>query len=190
VKVVAFNGSPRKNGNTSILINHVLSKIEEAGIESELINIAGHIKRGCTACLKCRENKNKRCVFDDDIINTCIEKMIEADGIIIGSPTYFAGLTAETKALIDRAGYVVRGNGDLLRRKVGVSVTVARRAGFINVFQAINNFFLINGMIIPGSTYWNLGVGREVGEVESDKEGIQNMTDLGDNMAWLIKKIR
>lgn len=126
MKVVAFNGSPRKDGNTSILINHVISKIEEAGIESELINIAGQIKRGCTACLKCRDNLNKHCVFDDDIVNECIEKMIEADGIIIGSPTYFAGLTAETKALIDRAGYVVRGNGDLLRRKVGASVAVAR----------------------------------------------------------------
>lgn len=189
MKVIAFNGSPRKDGNTSILINQVLSKIEEAGIESELINIAGQIKRGCTACLKCRENLNKRCVFDDDIINECIEKMIEADGIIIGSPTYFASMTAETKALIDRAGYVVKGNGGLLRRKVGATVTVARRAGSMNVFQAINNFFFINGMIVPGSIYWNLGIGRDVGDVESDEEGIQIMQELGINMAWLMKKI-
>jgi len=190
MKVVAFNGSPRKNGNTSILINHVLSKIEEAGIESELINIAGQIKRGCTACLKSRENLNKHCVFDDDIINEGIEKMIEAEGIIIGSPTYFASMTAETKALIDRAGYVVKGNGNLLRRKVGVAVSVARRAGSMNVFQAINNFFFINGMIVPGSIYWNIGIGREIGDVDSDEEGIQIMQELGTNMAWLMKKIR
>ena len=190
MKVVAFNGSPRKNGNTSILIKHVLGKIEEAGIETELISIAGQIKRGCTACLKCIENQNKRCVFDDDIINECIEKMIEADGIIIGSPTYFASMTAETKALIDRVGYVVKVNGNLLRRKVGVAVTVARRAGSMNVFQGINNFFFINGMIVPGSNYWNLGIGRDIGDVESDGEGINIMQELGTNMAWLMKKIR
>ncbi len=189
MKVVAFNGSPRKDGNTSILINHVLRKMEEAGIESEKINVAGQINRGCTACMKCRENLNKRCVFDDDIVNDCLEKMIEADGIIIGSPTYFASVTAETKALIDRAGYVAKGNGSLLRRKVGAAVAVDRRAGSINVFQTINNFYLISGMIVPGSIYWNLGKGREIGDVESDEEGIQTMTELGENMAWLIKKI-
>jgi multimeric flavodoxin WrbA len=190
MKVVAFNGSPRKDGNTGILIKHVLSRIEEAGIDTELVNLSGQINRGCTACLKCRENLNKRCVFDDDIINECIEKMIEADGIIIGSPTYFASMTAETKALIDRAGYVALGNGSLLRRKVGAAVTVARRAGNMNVFQGINNFFFINGMIVPGSTYWNLGIGRDIGDVESDEEGIQIMQELGTNMAWLMKKIR
>jgi len=115
--------------------------------------------------------------------------MIEADGIIIGSPTYFASMTAETKSLIDRAGYVVLSNGSLLKRKVGATVTVARRAGSINVFQAINNFYFINGMVIPGSTYWNLGVGREIGDVNSDEEGIQIMQELGKNMAWLMKKI-
>jgi len=188
MKVVAFNGSPRKDGNTSILINYVLKKVEEAGFDTEKINITGKINRGCTACMKCRENLNKRCVFDDDIVNDCLEKMIEADGIIIGSPTYFASVTAETKALIDRAGYVAKGNGNLLRRKVGAAVAVDRRAGSINVFQAINNFFLISGMIVPGSIYWNLGKGREIGDVESDEEGIQTMTELGENMAWLIKK--
>ena len=190
MKVIAFNGSPRKSGNTSILINHVLSKVEEAGIETELINIAGQIKRGCTACCKCIENQNKRCVFDDDIINHCIAKMIEADGIVIGSPTYFASMTAETKALIDRAGYVVLANGGLLKRKVGAAVTVARRAGNMNVFQGINNFFFINGMIVPGSTYRNLGIGRNIGDVEADEEGIQIMHEINTTMAWLIKKTR
>jgi multimeric flavodoxin WrbA len=190
MKVVAFNGSPRKEGNTSLLINQVLGRIEETGIAVETINIAGQIKRGCTACGKCIENQNKRCVFDDDIINECIAKMLEADGIIIGSPTYFAAMTAETKALIDRAGYVVKRNGYLLRRKVGAAVTVARRAGSINVFQGINNFFFINSMIVPGSIYWNLGIGWEVGDVEFDEEGFQIMRELGDNMAWLIKKTK
>jgi len=190
MKVIAFNGSPRKDGNTSILINHVLKKVEEAGFDTEKINIAGKINRGCTACMKCRENLNKRCFFDDDIVNDCLEKMIEADGIIIGSPTYFASITAETKALIDRAGYVAKGNGSLLRRKVGAAVAVDRRAGSINVFQAINNFFLISGMIVPGSIYWNLGKGREIGDVESDEEGIQTMAELGENMAWLMQKIK
>ncbi len=190
MKVVAFNGSPRKDGNTSLLLKQVLGKIEEAGILTETVNIAGQIKRGCTACRKCVENQNQKCVFDDDIINECIAKMLEADGIIIGSPTYFAAMTAETKALIDRAGYVVKGNGNLLRRKVGAAVTVARRAGSINVFQGINNFFFISSMVVPGSIYWNLAIGRDIGDVESDQEGIQTMIELGENIAWLIRKTR
>ncbi len=189
MKVVAFNGSPRKESNTGILIKHALKKLEEAGAECELVNLAGEVLRGCTACLKCRENLDSRCALDTDIVNGCIEKMLEADGIIIGSPTYFAGLNAETKALIDRAGYVARGNGNLLKRKVGAAVAVARRAGTLNVFQAINNFFLINEMIVPGSTYWNLGLGRGPGEVAFDTEGVKTMEKLGENMAWLIKKI-
>jgi multimeric flavodoxin WrbA len=190
MKVVAFNGSPRDNGNTSIMIKHVFKVLENEGIDCEMINIAGNIKRGCTACLWCRESKEKRCYYDDDIVNSCVEKMLEADGILIGSPTYFADVTAETKALIDRAGYVVKGNGDLLKRKVGAAVAVARRAGAINVFQTINNFFFINGMIVPGSIYWNLGLGKDKGDVESDQEGIATMTELGNNLAWLLKKIK
>ncbi len=190
MKVVAFNGSPRKNGNTSLMINHVLKVLENEGIDCETINLAGNIKRGCTACLRCRESKEKRCYYDDDIVNSCVEKMLEADGIIIGSPTYFADVTAETKALIDRAGYVAKGNGDLLKRKVGAAVAPARRAGAMNVLQTINNFFFINGMIVPGSTYWNLGLAKDPGDVDSDQEGVATMSELGSNIAWLIKKIK
>jgi multimeric flavodoxin WrbA len=190
MKVVAFNGSPRKEGNTGILIRYALKKLEEAGIECELVNLAGNIIRGCTACLRCRKNLDKRCANNTDIVNDCIEKMLEADGIIIGSPTYFASLTAETTALIDRAGYVAKGNDSMLKRKVGAAVVAVRRAGSMNVFQAINNFFLINEMIVPGSMYWNMGIGKEIGEVESDKEGIRTMEKLGENMAWLLKKIK
>jgi multimeric flavodoxin WrbA len=190
MKVVAFNGSPRKDGNTGILLNHALTKLKEFGIEGELINITGKPLRGCMACLKCKENMDRRCIIDNDIINGCIAKMIEADGIIIGSPTYFASLTAETKALIDRAGYVCRGNGNLLKRKVGAAVVAVRRAGALNVFQAINNFYLINEMIVPGSTYWNLGVGKDAGDVDSDEEGIKTMEQLGENMAWLLQRLK
>jgi multimeric flavodoxin WrbA len=189
MKVVAFNGSPRKEGNTALLIKRVFQKLEEAGIDCELVSLAGNVIRGCTACRRCMQNQNKRCAVDTDIVNSCIEKMLEADGIIIGSPTYFASLTAETKALIDRAGYVAKANNSMLKRKVGAAVSAVRRAGSLNVFQAINNFFLINEMIVPGSIYWNMGIGREIGEVESDEEGLRIMERLGENMAWLLKKI-
>jgi len=189
MKVVAFNGSPRKNGNTSLMIREVFKVLEKEGIECELIQIGGQLIRGCQGCGKCRELQNKKCIFDDDIINECIAKMIEADGIIIGSPTYFAALTSETKAFIDRVGYVTRGNGVLLKGKVGAAVTAVRRAGGLNVFQAINNFILISEMNIPGSSYWNLGIGREIGEVQDDEEGMKTMETLGTNMAWLMKKL-
>lgn len=189
MKVVAFNGSPRKAGNTALLIGHVLKKLENEGIACELINVFGKISSGCSACYLCGEKLNSRCANDKDELNYFLEKMMAADGIIIGSPTYFATLNAETKALIDRAGFVAKRNGGLLRRKAGAAVVAVRRAGALNVFQAINNFFLINEMIIPGSIYWNLGIGREIGDVEKDEEGIMIMEKLGENMAWLLKRI-
>jgi multimeric flavodoxin WrbA len=190
MKVAAFNGSPRKNGNTSLLIKRVFTKLESEGIDCEMIQLGGKVKSGCTACMKCITNKDGKCAVNNDIINQCIEKIIEADGIIIGSPTYFAGLTSETKALIDRAGYVGKANGNLFKRKVGAAVIAVRRAGSLNVFNSINAFFLISEMIIPGSNYWNLGIGREIGDVESDQEGMMTMDVLGQNMAWLLKKIK
>lgn len=189
MKVVAFNGSPRKDGNTAKLIKHVFSKLEEAHIECELVELSGNVIRGCTACQQCAQNKDKRCVITNDIINDCIDKMLEADGIILGSPTYFASLTAEMKALIDRTGSVARRNGNMFGKKVGAAVVAARRAGSVNVFNSINNFFLANEMIIAGSSYWNIGIGREISEVESDDEGIKTMERLGENMAWLLNKI-
>ncbi len=189
MKVIAFNGSPRKEGNTSILIGKVFEPLQAAGIETELIQIGGNAIHGCIACGKCHENQNRQCVIKNDMVNECIEKMIQADGIIIGSPTYFADITPETKAIIDRAGYVTRANGNLLRRKVGAAVIAVRRGGQIHAFDSINHFFLISEMVIPGSSYWNHGIGRAVGDVEQDEEGIKTMTDLGENMAWLLKKI-
>ena len=188
-QVVAFNGSARKDGNTAILIRKVFAELEAAGIETELVQLAGKKIRGCTACGKCYQNKDKKCVVDDDVLNECLEKMVAADGIILGSPTYFADVTTETKALIDRAGFVARANSDMLQRKVGAAVVAVRRAGAIHVFDSINHFFLISQMIIPGSFYWNVGIGRKPGEVELDSEGLETMQILGRNMAWLLKKI-
>lgn len=189
MKVVAFNGSPRRDSNTAMLIHRVFLKLEEAGIECELISLAGHLIRGCTACSGCRKRRDRHCSINTDVVNFCIDKMLGADGIIVASPTYFAGPTAETKALIDRVGYVARGNDNMLKRKVGAAVTAVRRAGSINVLNAINAFFLANEMIVPGSSYWNLGVGSEIGSVEADEEGMRTMDKLGENMAWLITSL-
>ena len=189
MKVTAFNGSPRPEGNTSLLIGHVLEALNKEGIETETIHVGGGKIRGCIACYRCFATKDRRCAINDDMANICIGKMLASDGIIIGSPTYFAALTPETKALIDRCGMVSRANGDMLRRKAGAAVVAVRRAGAIHVFDAINHFFTIGQMIIPGSSYWNIGIGRNIGEVEQDEEGIKTMRELGENMAWLLKRI-
>ncbi|MFP4473112.1 MAG: flavodoxin family protein [Candidatus Omnitrophota bacterium] len=190
MKVVAFNGSPRKKGNTFQLLQTVLNEIEAEGIETELVQLSGSRLQGCIACYGCKANPNERCAVDDDALNDYVQKMIHADGIILGSPTYFRNVTAEMKALIDRAGFVARANDSILRRKVGAAVVAVRRAGALPVFNAINDFFFIQQMVVPGSTYWNLGQGRDEGDVASDEEGMKNMVNLGQNVAWLLKKIR
>ncbi|MFX1520681.1 MAG: flavodoxin family protein [Promethearchaeota archaeon] len=189
MKVVAFNGSARKDGNTAILVKYVFQELERENIETEMIQLADKKINGCIACYKCFENKDKRCSVNDDI-NDCIEKMLEADGIILASPTYFASITAKMKAFIERTGFVARANGDMFRRKVGAAVVSVRRGGSIHAFNSINHFFFIEQMIVPGSIYWNLGIGRNKGEVEKDEEGIRTMKVLGQNMAWLLKKIQ
>jgi multimeric flavodoxin WrbA len=189
MKVVAFNGSARKNGNTAILINHVFQALEEEGIDTELIQLSGKKIRGCIACMKCFENKDQRCSVTNDDVNSCIEKMIGAEGIILGSPTYFANISTELKALIDRSGMTGIANGRMFKRKIGAAVVAVRRGGSIHAFNAINHFFFIEEMIVPGSIYWNMGFGLDKGDVESDDEGVNTMKVLGENMAWLLKKI-
>lgn len=189
MKVVAFNGSPRKNGNTSILIENVLAAIESQGIETETVQVGGKTIRGCIACYKCFENEDRHCTVGKDILNDCVDRMLSADGIILGSPTYFACMSPEMKALIDRAGMVSIANKMMLRRKVGAAVVAVRRAGSVHTFDSINHFFTISEMIIPGSRYWNMGFGREKGEVKDDQEGLAIMNTLGENMAWLLKRI-
>lgn len=189
MKVVAFNGSARKNGNTALLITRALDELKKEGIETELVQLADTQIKGCIACSQCFENLDQHCAVNDDLVNTYIDKMVEADGIILGSPTYFADISPGLKALIDRAGMVARANGNMFRRKVGAAVVAVRRAGAIHAFDSINHFFFIGQMIVPGSSYWNIGIGRAVGEVKDDEEGMETMTNLGINMAWLLKKL-
>ncbi|MCX5793533.1 MAG: flavodoxin family protein [Elusimicrobia bacterium] len=188
-KIIAFNGSARKDGNTAILLNTALAELKKHGFKTELIQLSGRPLRGCTACNGCFKNKDKKCVQPDDGLNGYIEKMAGSDGILIGSPTYFADVSSDTKALIERAGFVSMANGGLFRRKAGAAVVAVRRGGAVHAFDTINHFFTITQMIIPGSNYWNVGVGRAIGEVENDKEGMTTMKVLGENMAWLLAKI-
>jgi multimeric flavodoxin WrbA len=189
MKVIAFNGSARKDGNTTILVKTVFSELKREGIRTELVQLAGKKIRGCIACGKCFTNQDKRCAVTGDIANDCIEKMLEADGIILASPTYFADVSAEMKALIDRSGFVAKANQDMFRRKVGASVVAVRRAGAIHAFDTMNHFFFISQMIVPGSSYWNIGIGLAPGDVNADEEGLLTTQSLGANMAWLLKKI-
>ncbi|MBN1883413.1 MAG: flavodoxin family protein [Deltaproteobacteria bacterium] len=189
MKVVAFNGSARKNGNTALMIEQVFDVLKAEGIETELISLAGQDIKGCLACNKCVESQNRRCAaITDDPVNEYIAKIDEAQGVILGSPVYFATLSSSLKVLIDRAGKVAKVNGDMYRRKVGAAVVAVRRAGSVLTFDTINNFFLISQMIIPGSSYWNTGIGHAPGDVSDDAEGMRTMKTLGENMAWLIKK--
>ncbi|MGO9019861.1 MAG: flavodoxin family protein [Syntrophobacteraceae bacterium] len=190
MKVVGFNGSARKDGNTAILINYVFGELENAGIHTEMVQLCGKDIHGCMACFKCFNNKDGHCAVDNDYLNQCIDSMTQTDGIILGSPTYFTDVSAEMKALIDRAGLVAKANGDMFKRKVGAAVVAVRRAGSVHVFDSMNHFFLISQMIVPGSNYWNMGFGLEKGDVEKDAEGIDTMKTLGRNMAWLIEKIK
>lgn len=190
MKVIGINGSARKDGNTAIIINKVFSVLEKEGIETELIQLAGQPIRGCAACYSCFKNQDNKCAFDDDPVNECIEKMRLADGIILGSPTYYSDVTAAMKALIERSGFVSMANGRFFKYKAGAAVTAVRRGGAIHAIDTMNHFFQLNQMFIVGSTYWNMVYGREIGEVEKDAEGIANMENLGENMAMLLKKLK
>lgn len=178
-----------KDGNTAILIRRVFRELKAEGIRTEMVQLAGSPLRGCTACYRCFEKKDRRCAVTDDAANDHIAKMLGADGIILASPTYFADVSAELKALIDRAGLVAKANADMFRRKVGAAVVAVRRGGGIHAFDSINHLFLISQMIVPGSIYWNMGFGLDKGDAEKDDEGLRTMETLGRNMAWLLKKI-
>jgi multimeric flavodoxin WrbA len=190
MKVVAFNGSARKDGNTAILINVVLEELKKEGIGGELIQMAGENLQGCVACYKCFKTKDCRCANDKDRMNEYIAKMREADGVLLGSPTYFSDVTSNMRAFIERCGFVGRANDYVLKRKVGSSVVAVRRAGAIPAFSSMNLFLHYMQMIMPGSSYWNIGIGRDPGEVLKDAEGIETMKTLGENMAWLLKRLQ
>ena len=185
MKAIAINGSPRKGGNTENLLKQVLAPLAAAGWETEFVQLGGRHIEGCKACYHCFDTRNSRCSQKNDCFNECMEKMAAADAIVLGSPTYFTDVTAEMKALIDRAGLVAMANGGLFRRKIGAAVVAVRRGGGTHAYDTMNHLFLITGAIVPGSTYWNLGYGRDKGEVANDTEAARNMADLGQNIAWL-----
>jgi len=189
IKVVAFNGSPRANGNTFLLLNVVLNELKQTGIETKLIQLGTKPLQGCISCRKCMDTRNQKCALPRDLISECTDEMIQADGILLGSPVYCAGMTSSLKALIDRSVLVAKANDDLFKRKVGASVIAVRRAGAVATFDSINHFFLISQMIVPGSSYWNLGQGLQQGDVEKDEEGLRTMVNLGKNMAWVLHNI-
>ena len=189
MRVVAFNASVRKDGNTAILIRQVFRELESLNIKTELFQLGTQSICGCIACGQCSVTKNNKCALTDDSLNEYVAKMVQADGIIIGSPTYFADCSAGAKALIERAGMVGRANNNLFKRKVAAAVVAVRRSGAIHAFDSINHFFTISEMIIVGASYWNVGIGRQIGEVTNDQEGLETMSVLGKNMAWLLKKI-
>jgi multimeric flavodoxin WrbA len=189
MKVVALNASARKDGNTAILLNLVLDEIKKEDIQTELIQMAGQSIAGCRACYKCFQNKDRRCAVKKDILNDLIEKMEDADGILLGSPTYFSDVSAGMRAFIERCGFVARANDYMFQRKVGAAVVAVRRAGAIPAFNSMNLFLHYMQMVMPGASYWSIGIGRDQGDVLKDLEGIQTMKNLGENMAWLLKKL-
>jgi multimeric flavodoxin WrbA len=189
MKVVAINGSPRKGGNTEILLKKALTPLAAAGWETEFIQLGGASIRGCQACYQCFEKKNSQCSQKDEFFSHCMAKMVAADAILLGSPTYFTDVSAEMKALLDRAGLVAVANGGLFRGKIGAAVVAVRRGGGTHAFDTMNHMFLMSGAIVPGSTYWNLGFGLDKGDVAKDEEASRNMNDLGQTIAWLGEAI-
>ncbi|HPQ41460.1 MAG TPA: flavodoxin family protein [bacterium] len=189
MNVVAFNGSPREEGNTRFLVNIACEELNAAGIDTEIVHLGGKKLQGCIACGKCFELKNHQCIIQGDCLNDCIEKMRNSDGILMASPTYFGDLTPELKCLIDRAGMVAKANGELFKRKVGAPIATARRTGAMHVLDSITHFFTISHMFVVGSSYWNMGIGLGLGSVEEDDEGIETIRNMARNMAWLLAKI-
>jgi len=187
---LAVNGSPREGGNTEIMLKEVFAQLETGGWETELLQIGGTGIRGCTACSKCFKNRDNTCSMKDDGFNKVFERMIRADAIVLGSPTYFAAVSADMKALLERAGLVAVANGRSLAGKIGAGVVAVRRGGATHAFDTINHMFQMSQMIIPGSTYWNMCYGLERGEAGSDEEGMANMRHLGKVIDWLGRSIR
>lgn len=187
MKVIAFNGSPRKDGNTSHALTVVGEALKEEGIEFELIHVGNKAIRGCTACMGCAKNQNERCVIGDDEVNDWIQKMKEADGILLGSPVYFSGIAGTMKSFLDRAFFVASVNNSMLRHKVGATVVAVRRSGGVSTFDSLNHYITYSEMLVPSTNYWNVTHGLKPGEAEKDEEGNQIMRVLGKNMAWLLK---
>lgn len=190
MKAVAINGSPRKGGNTETLLREVLKHLDAAEWQTTFLQVGGAKIKGCIACFKCFENKDMRCAVKNDVLNDFLAEMLTADAIILGSPTYFTDVTSELKALIDRAGLVSIANGTAFAGKIGAAVVAVRRGGGTHVYDTINHMFLMSGMIVPGSSYWNLGFGLNPGEVNHDGEGMNNIRHLGKAIDWLGRALK
>jgi multimeric flavodoxin WrbA len=187
MKVVAFNGSPKVNGNTFLCLETVCKTLQAQGIETEIVQVGSTPVHGCMACGACAKNADLKCVIDTDILNKCVLKAKEADGILLGSPVYYAGINGTMKCFLDRLFYVAGSNGGFMRHKVGGAVAAVRRSGGMTTFNSLNHYFLISEMLVPGSNYWNVSHGAAPGETTKDAEGQQIMEVLGKNMAWLLK---
>ncbi len=187
---IAINGSPRKGGNTEVLLQEVLAELKNGGWETELVKVGGTAIRGCIACGKCFEKQDNECSVKKDNFNETFAKMLKADAMILGSPTYFAAVSADLKALIERAGYVAYANGNAFSGKIGAAVVAVRRGGATHVYDTINHMFQMSRMILPGSTYWNMGYGLDKKDVLEDQEGLDNMRHLGKSIDWLGKIIK
>lgn len=188
MKTVAFNGSPNKNGNTFHALRMVLDELEQAGIETEIIHVGNKAIRGCLACGQCIKHRDERCIQDDEV-NEWIQKMKEADGILLGSPVHFSAIGGTMKSFLDRAFYVTGVNNGMLRHKVGAAVVAVRRSGGLPTFNQLNTFLAYAEMVMPSANYWNVIHGARPGEVVKDEEGQQIMRVLGRNMAWLMKLV-
>jgi multimeric flavodoxin WrbA len=189
MKVLAFNGSPKKEGNTWHAIRMVTAELEKEGIETEIIQVGNRPISGCIACNQCAKNKNEQCVLPDDQVNQWLQQMKQADGILLGSPVHFSAMAGTMKSFLDRAFYVSSANGNLLRHKVGAALVAVRRSGGLPTFDQLNNYLNYSEMLIPTSNYWNVIHGARPGEVIGDEEGAQIMRVLGKNMAWLLKLV-
>jgi multimeric flavodoxin WrbA len=189
MKVIAFNGSPKADGNTFFALKTVAERLEQAGVEEEIVHVGNKAIRGCIACYKCVENQNRRCSIDKDLVNEVIDRAIAADGLLLGSPVYYSGVNGTLKSFLDRLFFVAGASGGLFRHKVGATVAAVRRSGGIPTLNTLNQYLLIAEMIMPGSNYWNAIHGRTPGEAAQDEEGVQTMQVLGDNVAWLLKLI-
>jgi multimeric flavodoxin WrbA len=189
MRVLGISGSPRRGGNTDILIDTALEVLAAEGVETEFLSLADRPIKPCVGCRGCFAADTIRCVQEDPAFEGVLEKFAAADGILIGSPVYFGSATPQIMAMLDRVGYVARKHPQLLRRKVGAAIVVARRAGQNFTFAQLNYFFLISEMIVPGATYWNVAFGREKGEVRNDAEGMETLRNVAKNMAWLLKQL-
>ncbi|WP_290395798.1 flavodoxin family protein, partial [uncultured Duncaniella sp.] len=188
MKVIGINGSARKNGNTTLIISKVFDELNKEGIECELIQLADYEILPCRGCFACKGRGN--CVFTNDGFAEIFNLMVEADGIILGSPVYSADVSAKMKAFLERGGVVVASNQGILRHKIGASVAAVRRGGGMTTVDTMNHFMLNKEMIVVGSTYWNMVYGKNIGDVLNDEEGMANMRNLGENMSYVLKKFR